>query len=129
MAQTNPGFFLDNKSPEKQKTAVAQRNTRTAILFLVSAAYGLFIFFIIKLGMQGYQNLFLLALYIYGVVGGLGFLLVNQFYTSIDRSRKVLIEVLENSAEARVITDSDGDTIYSNLRFNLYHLLNRNNKS
>jgi two-component system cell cycle sensor histidine kinase/response regulator CckA len=68
--------------------------------------------------MHGNQSLYVLSLYIYGIAGGYGFLLLKQVYTDADRSRKILTEVLEKSAEARAITDPEGDTIYTNLRFN-----------
>ena len=118
MQQTTPVFFPD-RTKERQESALAQRNIRAVILFLVSLLYGLFVLFIINLVMQGYQILFLLALYVYGFIGGLGFLLVNQFYADVNRSHKILTEVLEKSTEARVVTGPDGDTIYANARFAL----------
>ncbi len=83
----------------------------------MSVVYGLFVFLIIGLGGHSDQRIPVLALYVYGLVGGFGFLLVNQFYTGVDRSRKILTEVLEKSAEARAVTDPEGRTIYTNQRF------------
>ncbi|MBI3440345.1 MAG: PAS domain S-box protein [Proteobacteria bacterium] len=116
MPPSNSGFFLD-KPPEGQKSLLMRRNSKALILFFLSAAYGLFIYFILDIGLRGHQNVSMFVLYVYGLVGGFGFLLLNQFYTGVDRSRKILIEVLEKSAEARVITDPDGNTIYANPRF------------
>lgn len=114
--QKNSGFFLDKRS-EKSKDPMMRRNSKAIILFLVSVIYGLFIYFIIHIESGGHQNISMLALYVYGLVGGFGFLILNQFYTSVDRSRRILTEVLEKSAEARAITDPDGNTIYANQRF------------
>jgi len=117
MPPPDSSFFLD-KPPEKQNTTLMRRNSKAIILFLVSAAYGLFIFFIIGLKMQGNQTVSMLVFYVYGLIGGFGLLLIHQFYTGVDRSRKILAEVLEKSAEAHAITDPDDNTIYTNLRFN-----------
>lgn len=117
MPQSHESFFRE-KAPERQKNMIRQRNVKALVLFIVSAAYGLVTFFIVKMGMHGHPELSVMALYVYGVTGGVGFLLLKQIYTDADRSRTILAEVLEKSAEARAITDPEGDTIYSNLRFN-----------
>ncbi len=117
LPQPHVSFFRE-KTPEKHETTLRQRNVKALILFLVSAAYGLFAFFIIQIKVHGHQSMSILALYAYGLVGGFGFLLLKQIYTDTDRSRKILTEVLEKSAEARAITDPEGETIYTNQRFN-----------
>lgn len=115
-AHSQDSFFLE-KTPEKQKNKLRQRNVKALFIFLISAIYGLFAFFIIKIGVSGYEGISVLALYIYGLIGGFGFLLLKQVYTDADRSRRMLTEVLEKSAEARAITNPDGETIYTNERF------------
>jgi two-component system cell cycle sensor histidine kinase/response regulator CckA len=110
--------FFREKEPAKQEALLRQRNVKAIILFLVSAAYGLFAFFIIEIKMRGHSGVSILALYAYGLIGGFGFLLLKQIFTDADRSRRILTEVLEKSAEARAITDPEGETIYTNLRFN-----------
>ncbi len=115
MSQVPSSFFVAPPQ-EPHSPAPVRRNIKAVFVFLVSAAYGMFIFFI--LGKQLHAPLFgMIALYAYGLLGGLGLLLVHQFYTGIDRSRQILGEVLEKSAEAHLITDPDGSTIYSNERF------------
>src|ERR1035437_2817496 len=102
--QPHKSFFRE-KLPERQQAMIRDRNVKALVLFIVSALYGLFAFFIIKVDMRGHQGVSILALYAYGLIGGCGFLLLKQIYTDTDRSRKILTEVLEKSAEARAITD------------------------
>ncbi|MFH1157641.1 MAG: ATP-binding protein [Pseudomonadota bacterium] len=109
-------FFLE-KTPERQKAALRQRNTKAVILFTTSAGYGLFIFFILKISLHENQGMAMLMLYVGGLIGGFGFLLLKRVYITADRSRKIMTEVLEKSAEARAITNPEGETIYANLRF------------
>ncbi len=115
--QPHSSFFRE-KLPEKHKSSIRARNIKALVLFLVSAAYGLFSFFVIKISMHENQGISILALYAYGLIGGFVFLRLKQLYTDTDRSRKILTEVLEKSAEARAITDPEGETIYTNARFN-----------
>ena len=116
-SQPHSSFFREKK-PEKQKALIREKNIKSLMLFAISAAYVLFAIFIIKIDARGYQGITVLASYAYGVIGGFVFLYLKQRYTDTDRSRRILTEVLEKSAEARAITDPEGDTIYSNLRFN-----------
>jgi len=109
-------FFIASKAEKKKKTLI-EHNLKSLIVFLGSILYGLFIYFIILLQLRGQDNLSMFALYSYGLIGGFAVLFLNRFYTKADRSRKILTEVLEKSAEARIITNPNGETIYSNLRF------------
>ena len=115
--QPHSSFFRE-KTPEKQQSFIREKNVKAIVLFLVSIAYGLFAFFIIKLNIHGHQGISIAALYAYGVTGSFVFLYLKQRYTDTDRSRRILTEVLEKSAEARAITDPEGETIYTNARFN-----------
>lgn len=65
------------------------------VLFGVGAAYGLGALGIAVAKLQGYQGISLVALYVYGILGGAGLLLLRRIYTDVDRSRKVTTEVLE----------------------------------
>ncbi len=117
--QNNPDFFFEKKDNSgAQKTDNRKRNIKSIMLFLISTAYGLLLYVILTIKMQGNQPLFMLMLYAYGILGGIGALMLKQVYTDADRSRKILIEVLEKSAEARAISNPEGDTIYANARFN-----------
>jgi len=119
MSQQQPhSSFFREKTPEKQQSSIRERNIKALVLFLVSIAYGLVAFFIIKLDARGHQGASIAVLYAYGVTGSFVFLYLKQRYTDTDRSRKILTEVLEKSAEARAITDPEGETIYTNERFN-----------
>src|SRR5260221_292031 len=115
--QPHQSFFRE-KTPEKKEASIRARNIKALVLFFVSIAYGLFAYFIIRIGMRGHEGISVAALYAYGVIGGFVFLYLKQRYTDTDRSRKILTEVLEKSAEARAITDPEGETIYTNIRSN-----------
>ncbi len=109
--------FFREKPRENKKTALREKNAKAIVLFTSSAAYVLFSLFVILIGAHGYHGASVIALYTYGVIGGIVFLQLKQRYTDTDRSHKILTEVLEKSAEARAITDPEGETIYSNKRF------------
>lgn len=113
-------FFLEKKRPYVYQTK-RQRNIRAVALFMVGIVYGLIAVVILNFKILGYQGFTMIGLYAYGVIGGLGLLMLRKMSAEADHSRKILTEVLEKSAEARAITDPNGDTIYSNARFN--HLL------
>ncbi len=93
------------------------RNKKAMVLFGLGAVYGLGALVIAIAKINGYQGISLVALYLYGILGGAGLLLLRHIYTDVDRSRKILTEVLEKSAEARIIIGPAGETIYSNARF------------
>lgn len=122
----NAPFFVPPEQPQAAAPAAApapplrrrvRRNRRALILFLASLAYGLVAIVIIAAKMHGYLGISMLALYLYGIVGGAGILLLRHIYTDADRSQRILTEVLEKSAEARVIIGPTGEAIYSNARF------------
>ena len=93
------------------------RNIRALLLFFVSAGYGLLIAAVIHFGISGDRSLALTSLYLYGVLGGYGILLLKQSFTDADRSRRILTDVMEKSAEARLLLEPQGYTIYANARF------------
>ncbi|MDE2337169.1 MAG: PAS domain S-box protein, partial [Alphaproteobacteria bacterium] len=109
--------FFREKAPQKKETVLREKNVKAIILFTASAAYVLFSLFVILIGAHGSHGASIVALYAYGVIGGIVFLQLKQRYTDTDRSHKILTEVLEKNAEARAITDPEGETIYSNKRF------------
>jgi len=112
------GFFLERK-PEKSSTKAQHRNVlKNVMIFMFSAGYGFVLLLILYLRMYGNIGLSMFAIYFYGLIGGLCILLLNKIYTNADRSRQVLTEVLEKSAEARLITNAANETVYSNDRFN-----------
>ena len=115
-ADNNSGFFLEHK-PETKKNEAKSRNIKAVLLFLLGAAYAFIAFGILYIKIHGGFGISLIALYVYGLIGGIGILLLNRSYLDADRSRKILTEVLEKSAEARAITDAAGGTIYANTRF------------
>lgn len=104
-------------APEKRKPVLRRRNRRALLLFGLGGIYGLTALIILGIQTLGYDGMSLLALYAYGILGGAGILLIRRFYSDADRSRKILTEVLEKSAEARIIIGPHGETIYSNARF------------
>ena len=110
------GFFLEKKAAPAVKSGSS--TLRKVLLFLCSAAYGFILLFILYVQMYGTVGMSMFAIYIYGLIGGLGLFLVNKVYTNTDRSRQILTEVLEKSAEARIITGAANETVYSNDRFN-----------
>ena len=109
-------FFLE-KTPERQKVALRRHNIKAVILFTTSAGYGMFIFLILKISLHGNQGMAMLMLYIGGLIGGFGFLLLKRVYITANHSRKIMTEMLEKSTEARAITNPEGETIYTNLCF------------
>jgi two-component system cell cycle sensor histidine kinase/response regulator CckA len=115
----NPSFFLEKKpeTPSPEPSATSSRNVKAVMLFVLAAAYGLLTLLILQVLFRGEVALTFFAIYFYGLVGGLSLLLLNRSQTNADRSRKILTEVLEKSAEARAITDPRGETIYANTRF------------
>lgn len=106
--------------PQAQRSdreSTPARNKKAMVLFGLGAAYGLGALVIAIAKINGYQGVSLVALYVYGILGGVGLLLLRHIYTDADRSNKILTEVLEKSAEARIIIGPEGETIYSNARF------------
>jgi two-component system cell cycle sensor histidine kinase/response regulator CckA len=95
--------------------------SRLLALSSISVGYGILIYMIVHLRMSGGQSLQLISAYIYGILGGYGIMLLKKSYIQADRSRNLLTELLEKSAEARIITNPAGITIYSNARFD--HLM------
>jgi two-component system cell cycle sensor histidine kinase/response regulator CckA len=113
----NDSFFVEKK-PENPERITSTRNRKAFTLFIVAAIYGLAALAIAYMQLKGYFGTSIFAVYLYGLVGGMCILLVNRSYAQADRSREIMTEVLEKSAEARAITDPKGMTIYSNARFN-----------
>ncbi|MDE1152318.1 MAG: PAS domain S-box protein [Micavibrio sp.] len=110
------GFFIDKK-PELPKRDNRRRNIKAILLFLIGAVYGFITMLTLFLHIRGGFGLSFFAIYATGLIAGVGIFLLNRSYSDADRSRKILTEVLEKSAEARAITDPEGHTIYSNTRF------------
>lgn len=110
------GFFLEKKAvkpaPKQQRRAL-----KNMLIFLFSAGYGFILLLILYIQLYGGIGLSMFAIYTYGLIGGLCIVLLNKVYANADRSRQVLTEVLEKSAEARLITDAANETIYANERF------------
>jgi two-component system cell cycle sensor histidine kinase/response regulator CckA len=114
--QKQQAFFPDRRRRRRDMTS-RERNVRALILFGVSLGYGLLIAVILHLGMSGDQFFAYVSIYLYGILGCYGIVLLKQSYTDANRSRHILMEVLEKSAEARIIADPRDATIYSNARF------------
>ncbi|MBL8714128.1 MAG: PAS domain S-box protein [Alphaproteobacteria bacterium] len=112
----NNGFFLEKKPP-KTESPTAVRNAKAIMLFMAGGGYVFLAIGLIYVRLHGGIGLSLFAIYFYGLIGGLALLMLNRSYSDADRSRKILTEVLEKSAEARAITDAQGKTIYANARF------------
>ncbi|MCC7037749.1 MAG: PAS domain-containing protein, partial [Alphaproteobacteria bacterium] len=112
----NNGFFLEKKPP-KTESPNAVRNAKAIMLFMAGIGYVFLAIGLIYVRLHGGLGLSLFAIYFYGLIGGLALLLLNRSFSDADRSRKILTEVLEKSAEARAITDAEGKTIYANARF------------
>lgn len=116
------------KNPADKKNLIAgnvdiprrkSRNIKSFTIFSASLLYGLVTLLIIHIHLQGFQGFSLVALYCYGIIGGIGLLFIRRIFTDTDRSLKILTEVLERSAEARLIMDiRQGTTLYTNTRFN-----------
>jgi two-component system cell cycle sensor histidine kinase/response regulator CckA len=115
--QPQGSFFREKVS--EQRSIIREKNIKALVLFAVSIAYGLFAIFIIKISKHQTPLMSIMSLYAYGVIGCFVFLHLKQRYTDSDRGRRILTEVLEKSAEARAITDPEGETIYANARFNI----------
>lgn len=114
--EQHSSLFIEKK-PENENSPTSKRNIRAVMLFVISALYGFIALLVLFFLTHHTIGASLIVIYFYGLLGGIGLLLLNTSYSAADRSRKVLTEVLEKSAEARAITDSSGNTIYSNTRF------------
>ena len=110
------GFFLEKK-PENPNRLSSKRNIKALMLFVIGAAYGLISMATLFLLHKSSIGVWFFGIYMVGLIGGGGVFLLSRSYSDADRSRKILTEVLEKSAEARAITDPAGETIYANTRF------------
>ena len=110
-------FFIE-KTPEREKTNLRQRNLKAIILFTTSVGYGMFIFLILKISLHENQGVAMVMLYVGGIIGGIGFLILKRVYITVNHSRKIITEALEKSTEARAITNPEGETVYTNPCFN-----------
>jgi two-component system cell cycle sensor histidine kinase/response regulator CckA len=111
-----PSFFTET-SEEQKRQETRRRNIKAFFLFLVSAVYGFAMIFICLLFTYGKYGLSIFAIYLYGIIGLYGLMLLNTGYTNAHRNRAILTEVLEKSPEARLITDTHGNTIHANAQF------------
>lgn len=116
-AHDDDSRFFQEKKPQQETVQKRRRNIKATMLFSISAIYGLLLFGVLIIEMKLSSSLSLLALYAYGVIGGWGLLSLKEVFDEKEKSRKVLVEVLEKSQEARVITDPDGLPSYYNARF------------
>ncbi|MGE3624702.1 MAG: PAS domain S-box protein, partial [Bdellovibrionales bacterium] len=109
----NSGFFIE---PALQRNRAKPKTSRwrMALLFLVSAIYALAILWPLAFHKEINTFLSFIIIYFYGILGAIGILLIKKGYANTDRSRRLLSEVLERSAEARAITDQEGKLIYAN---------------
>lgn len=113
------GFFLERKPATTARSKEeAQHRWKSIMLFVASAGYGFVILLVFYIQAYGSVHMSMFAIYLYGLLGGCCIVLFNKLYTKIDSSRQILTEVLEKSAEARIITSPDNRTIYTNERFN-----------
>ncbi|MDD9900825.1 MAG: PAS domain S-box protein [Alphaproteobacteria bacterium] len=112
--QNNNDFFLEKNPAE---VAPPKTSWRSIFLFFIGACYGLLVLWVIHISGKGSQLLAAISVYIYGIMGGYGLLLLNRSYNDADRSRKILTEVLEKSTEAHILVTPDGTTIHANPRF------------
>jgi two-component system cell cycle sensor histidine kinase/response regulator CckA len=110
-------YFYVEQKPEDENRFLSKRNVKAFTLFGLSAIYGFGAMFIIYLQFYGKVGLSLLIVYFYGIAGFYCLMLLNRSYSNADRSRKILTEVLEKSAEARAVTTPEGKTLYANMRF------------
>ena len=117
MLGNQPPPFLLEKRQDALKDKNLWRTKKALTLFFFTAGYGMISILIIHMMLKGYQGASTIALYVYGILGAYGALLLRKIFTGVDSSRRLLTEVLEKSAEARAMTNPLGETVYTNARF------------
>ena len=111
--EKNSGFFIE-PAIKRNKAKPQISKLRLALLFLISAVYAFALLAPFYFNTDMNKAFSLVIVYFYGIMGAIGIVLIKKAYTNTDRSRQLLSEVLERSAEARAITDADGNMIYAN---------------
>lgn len=111
-------FFLEQSTPDPEKRRNQTDKLRSWVVVLVAIAYALLTAFIAVVMNLGGQNIvMIMSVYAYGLTGGLAVLMVKSLFHRSEKKRQILTEVLEHSRAGRLITDSNDETIYSNIRF------------
>lgn len=109
--------MCDMRAPQDHDdTRPVKRGVKSALLFATSGLYGLLVLLIAYLDTRSPET-GRIALYLYGLAGGIGLLLISHIYVGIERNRRIIAEVLEKSSDAHAITDPEGKVIYANLLF------------
>ena len=116
--QWSDSFFIENEKKDPVKKRQDKKKLQTWIIFLVGLIYALIAIAIALVMNLGAENIkLLIAIYFYGLIGGVGVLFMKAVFARSEKNRKVLIEVLEHSRAARIISGKDGNILYSNIRF------------
>lgn len=112
-------FFQENPAPAPETLTNKRRTTLyTTGLVLISVLYALLALVIgLQIQVRGFTLFSSISLYAYGLITGVGILQLRGVYASSERSRKMLLEIIDQSRGYRIITDKNKDVIYANQKF------------
>ena len=116
--QQSDSFFITQEKVDPAKRREQNKKLKTLIWVLVGIIYAILAATIaFALNVSGKNVITILVIYCYGLIGGVGILITKGVFARSEKNRQILVEVLENSRAARLITDKDDNVVYSNIRF------------
>lgn len=109
------GFFIDKTLDTYDENRFSARS-RILIVTAVSTAYGVLAVLIggYFLGMTAPSLVGFVAVYIYGILGGISVLMLKRVFARAEENRKILFDVLNRDPNAHAVTDKDGNFLYRN---------------
>ena len=114
-------FFEESSSPAEKDPALPNARRKRfghIMVWSLGIVYGMLAVFIgFQIMASGFTLSTSVSLYAYGLITGVGVLMLERIYARSERGRKMLLEIVEQSRGARLITGENGEVIYSNQRF------------
>lgn len=114
--ETSTTMFLE-KALLKSQRARWRRFLSTLILLMVGTSFGVGLVMLAFATARAETVWYLATLYVCVFATGFTFFVFRGLVNEQKNSRRILAEILEKSAEARIITGPDGETRYTNVRF------------
>ena len=111
-------FFQETQPPPAEPVNARKSGLRTLGIVLISVLYTLLAIVIgLQIQVRGFTLFSSISLYAYGLMTGVGILQLRSVYASSERSRKMLLEIIDQSRGSRIITDKNDSVIYANHKF------------